>query len=46
VACRREKRNTLRFLMGKPGGNITSERPRRKWQYSIKIEVRRTEWRE
>lgn len=46
VAGRREKRNTHRFLMGKPGGNITSERLRSKWQYSIKMDVRRTGWTE
>jgi hypothetical protein len=41
VAGRRGKRNRHRFLMGKPEGNITSERPKRKWQYS-KMDVQRT----
>ena len=46
MAGRREKRNTHRFLMGKPEGNITSEGPTRKWQYNIKMDVKRTGWRE
>jgi hypothetical protein len=46
VADRREKRNTRRFLAGNPEGNITSERPRLKWQYNMKMDFKRTGWRE
>ena len=38
MAGRREERKTHRFLMEKTEGNITSERPRRKWQYNIKMD--------
>jgi hypothetical protein len=34
-----EKRGVYRFLVGKPEGKRSLERPRRKWEYNIKIDL-------
>jgi hypothetical protein len=35
-----EKRNAYRIFVGKPGGKRSLSRPRRKWLYNIKINLR------
>jgi hypothetical protein len=40
----REKRNEKRILVGKLEGKRLRGRPRRRWIYNIKIELRRIEW--
>jgi len=34
-----ERRGVYRFLVGKPEGNRQLERPRRRWEDNIKIEI-------
>jgi hypothetical protein len=40
VACIRERRDTYRALVGKPEGRRPLERPRRRWEDNIKIDLR------
>jgi hypothetical protein len=39
-----EGRNVYRFLMGKPEGKIPLERPRRRWEDGIKMDLREIGW--
>jgi hypothetical protein len=39
-----EKRNAYRSLVGKPEGNRPLGRPRRRWEDTIKMLFRETEW--
>jgi hypothetical protein len=39
-----EMRGAYRVLVGKTDGNRTLERPRRKWEYDIKIYLQDVEW--
>jgi hypothetical protein len=45
-ACRTngEKRIVYRILMGKPEGKRPLGRPRRRWMYNVKIDIREREW--
>jgi hypothetical protein len=40
VARMGEERNLYRVLVGKPVGNRPFERPKRSWEYGIKIDLR------
>jgi hypothetical protein len=40
AARMREKRNAHRILMGKPEEKRPLERPRRRWVYNIKMDLR------
>jgi hypothetical protein len=40
VARRGEKRNAYRILVGKPEGKRPLGRPRRRWVYNIKMDLR------
>jgi hypothetical protein len=40
----REKRNTYRLLLGKPEGKRLLERPRRRWIYNIRMDLRKVRW--
>jgi hypothetical protein len=40
VASRGEGRNTYRILVGKPEGIRPLERPRRRWEDGIKMDLR------
>jgi hypothetical protein len=44
VARMGKKRNAYRILVRKPEGKRPLERPRRKWVYNIKIDLREIEW--
>jgi hypothetical protein len=44
VACMGEGRNVYRVLVGKPEGKRPLERPRRRWEDGIKIELREIGW--
>jgi hypothetical protein len=37
VACMGAKRNAYRILVGEPEGNRPVGRPRRRWEYNIKM---------
>jgi hypothetical protein len=39
VACMGEERNVYRVLVGKPGGKRPLERPRRRWEDGIKMDL-------
>jgi hypothetical protein len=39
-----EKRNFCRILVGKPEGRRPLGRPRHRWVYNIKIDLRTIEW--
>jgi hypothetical protein len=39
-----EGRNVYRVLVGKPGGKIPLERPRRRWQDAIKMDLKKIGW--
>jgi hypothetical protein len=39
-----EKRNAYRILMGKPEGKRPLGRPRRRWVYDIKMDLREIGW--
>jgi hypothetical protein len=43
VACIRERRDTYRALVGKPEGRRPLERPRRRWEDNIKMDLREVE---
>ena len=40
VALIREKRGVYRVLVGKPEGKSPLERPRRRWEFSIKMDLK------
>jgi hypothetical protein len=40
----KEKRNAYRGLVGKPGGKRPLGRPRRRWDYNIKMDLRERGW--
>jgi hypothetical protein len=44
VARMGEGRNLCRVLVGKPEGKRPLERPRRRWKYGIKMELREIGW--
>jgi hypothetical protein len=44
VASMGEGRNVYRVLVGKTEGNRPLERPRRRWEYVIKIYLREIGW--
>jgi hypothetical protein len=44
VACMGEGRNVYRVLVGKPEGKIPLERPRRRWEEGIKMDLREIGW--
>jgi hypothetical protein len=39
-----ERRNSYRILVGKPEGTRPLGRPRRRWVYNIKIDLREIGW--
>jgi hypothetical protein len=39
-----EKRNAYRILVGKPEGNRSPEKPRRRWKDNIKMDLREVGW--
>jgi hypothetical protein len=39
-----EKRNAYRTLVGKPEGKRPLDRPRRRWMYNIKMDLRERAW--
>jgi hypothetical protein len=39
-----EKRNAYRISVGKPEGKRPSERPRRRWEENIKLDLRDIGW--
>jgi hypothetical protein len=41
-----EGRNVYRVLVGKPEGKRPLERPRRRWEDGIKMDLRETGWRD
>jgi hypothetical protein len=43
-ACMGEGRNMYRALVGKPEGKVPLERPRRRWEDGIKMDVREIGW--
>jgi hypothetical protein len=44
VARMREKSNAYRILVGNPEGKRPLGRPRRRWVYNIKIDLREIGW--
>jgi hypothetical protein len=44
VARMGERRNLYRVLVGKPEGKRPLERPRRRWEYGIKMDLREIGW--
>jgi hypothetical protein len=44
VALMGEKRNGYRVLVGKPGRKRPLGRPRREWEYNIKMDLREIGW--
>jgi hypothetical protein len=44
VARKGERRDAYRVLVGKPEGRRPLERPRRRWEDNIKIDLREVEW--
>jgi hypothetical protein len=39
-----EKRSAYKILVGKPEGKRTLERPRRRWDDNIRMDLRRIRW--
>jgi hypothetical protein len=39
-----EERNVYRVLMGKPEGKRPLERPRRRWEDGIRMDLREIDW--
>jgi hypothetical protein len=39
-----EERNVYRALMGKPEGKRPLERPKRRWSYGIRMDIREIGW--
>jgi hypothetical protein len=44
MARMREKNNAYRIFVGKPEEKRSLGRPRRRWVYNIKIDLRETGW--
>jgi hypothetical protein len=44
VTCMGEGRNIYRVLVGKPEGKRPLERPRRRWEDGIKVDLREIGW--
>jgi hypothetical protein len=44
VAGMGERRTMCRVLVGKPEGKTPLERPRRRWENGIKMDLRKTVW--
>jgi hypothetical protein len=44
VACMGEGRNVYRFLVGNSEGKRPLERPRRRWEFGIKMDLREIDW--
>jgi hypothetical protein len=44
VALMGEKRNAYKILVGKPEGKRPLGRPRRRWVYNIKMDLREIGW--
>jgi hypothetical protein len=44
VARRGEGSNVYSVVVGKPEGKIPLERPRRRWENGIKMDLRETDW--
>jgi hypothetical protein len=44
VARMGEGRKVYKVLMGKPEGKRPLQRPRRRWEYGIKMDLRETGW--
>jgi hypothetical protein len=44
VACMGERRGAYRALVGKPEGRRLLERPRRRWEDNIKMDLREVGW--
>jgi hypothetical protein len=42
VACMGEERDVYRVLVGRPEGKNPMGRPRRRWEYNIKMDLRET----
>jgi hypothetical protein len=42
--CMGEKKNAYRSMVGKPEGKGPQERPIRRWEYNIKIDLREIGW--
>jgi hypothetical protein len=42
---RKRWRNVYRVLVGKPEGKRPLEKPRRRWEYMIRVDLRKTGWR-
>jgi hypothetical protein len=38
------RKNAYRILVGKPEGKRPLERPRRRWVYNIKMDLKEIEW--
>jgi hypothetical protein len=45
VACMGEKRGAHRILVGRPEGRRSLGRPRRRWEYNIKMYLQEVGWR-
>jgi hypothetical protein len=39
-----DRRGAYRVLVGRPEGNITLGRPRRRWEDNIKMDLQEVEW--
>jgi hypothetical protein len=44
VARMGKMRNAYNILVGKPEGKRPLGRPRRRWEYNIRLDLRETEW--
>jgi hypothetical protein len=44
VACVGERRSAYRILVGKPEGKRQLTRPRRRWEYTIKMDIQEVGW--
>jgi len=40
----RDRRNTHRVLVGRPDGKKTLRRPKRRWEYNIRIVLQEGSW--
>jgi hypothetical protein len=43
-ACSTQMSNAYKILVGKPEGNRPLRRPRNRWEYHIRMDLRETEW--
>jgi hypothetical protein len=44
VALMREERNVYKVLIGKPEGKRPLEKPRRRWEFGIRMDLREMCW--